>query len=64
LPGSIDNLKELISETKRAGQYEKCKAYLECIITKYPDSAYIKFIAKNRLKEMSAKLGQEKLKKF
>jgi hypothetical protein len=49
-----NNLKELISVTKRAGQYEKCKAYLECIITKYPDSAYIKFIAKDRLKEIRA----------
>ena len=55
------NLKELISVTKRAGQYEKCYAYLECIITKYPDSPYIDFIAKNRLKEINAKLGQEKL---
>jgi len=50
------NLKELISVTKRAGQYEKCMAYLECIITKYPDSAYIKFIAKDRLKEIRALL--------
>ena len=55
------NLKELIHETTKADQYEKCMAYLECIITKYPDSPYIDFIAKNRLKEINAKLGQEKL---
>jgi hypothetical protein len=53
------NLKELIHETNIADQFEKCKSYLECIITKYPESPYIEFIAKNRLKEISAKLGQK-----
>ena len=53
------NLKELIHETTKADQYEKCVAYLECIITKYPDSPYINFIAKDRLKEINAKLGTQ-----
>jgi len=49
-----NNLKELIYETNKADQYEKCRAYLECIITQYPDSPYIDVIAKNRLLKIYA----------
>lgn len=55
------NLKELIHETNKAGQYEKCKTYLECIITQYPDSPYVDSIAKNRLLEINIEQGLEKL---
>lgn len=55
------NLKELIHETNKAGQYEKCRAYLECIITQYPDSPYVDSIAKNRLLEINIEQGLEKL---
>ena len=56
------NLKELIHETNKAGQYDKCKTYLECIIAQYPDSPYIDFVAKNRLLKIDIEQGLEELR--
>jgi hypothetical protein len=47
----------LIFDTNSNKEYAVCKIYLEWTIREYPESHFIDFIAKDRLKEVNSRLG-------
>ena len=53
------DFKEIIHETHANGQFKKCKEYIEYFIKAYPESPYIDFVAKPRLKEINTKFDQQ-----